>query len=986
MEFRLLGEVQAWHDGRPVDLGGRRQRCVLAVLLLHPGQLVPVDRIVAQAWPADPPDTAADLVTAYVSKLRKRLECAGEEVRLISRQPGYLAMLNPQRVDAHRFIRLVREARVDREALEPERAASRLREALDLWQGIPMTDLDSTWLRESSVSLEHSRLDAVEDLAELELDARHPERVVVQLRELARTHPERERLAVLASRALRETGEPAQAVQLTTHAINALRETGLDPSPALRQAQTEALNHDTSPAPLRPKSLHTQLPVTTRMFTGRTRELADLIALADPEGDHSTGTVVISAIDGMAGIGKTALAVHAAHQLAKHYPDGQLFIDLHGFTLDMDPTTPDVALDKFLRALGVSPQQIPQDLEDRAALYRERLAATRTLIILDNAATEAQIRPLLPGAPGCLVLITSRRKLAGLDDAQAIRLDVLPDADATALFTAVAGPGRAPASDPAVTETIELCGHMPLAIRIAAARLRSRPAWRPHSLVARLRDQSNRLAQLDDGERSLTAALALSYNHLTGQEKQMFRYLGLHPGTDIDTYAAAALADTSFEETDRLLERLVDHNLLAQPSSGRYQLHDLVRIYARTLAVAESGKDNLPLARLVNYYLHTAHYADKLVDRRAVSHTSHISTQRPAAVPSLIGNKEATAWMEAERANLGAMANYAAHHGPVATAIALPAAMHNFLLTQGHWVQDLHLQRTAMATAERIGDRRGQANALCSLGDLQAVLGQYTQAEETLGRALELHSDMGDRLGQANAYSSLAHVYRLTAHFAQAMEPLRHALELYSSLENWLGQANALITLGAVQKQTGQYSEAEETLHQALGLCARAGHRLGRAEALTDLGEVQQMAGQYPKAADTLREALEECRGLGNRNGQATALTNLGEVYLLTGQNLEADEVLRCALRLYRELGNRLGEANALTTLGAVQHALEQQLEAAVTLGKALQLYRQLGNRLGQAYALTALTEVQHALGHHEEATELHRQALELYLDVDRDL
>lgn len=964
-------------------LGGQRQRCVLAVLLLNPGRVIPVERIIACAWPSEPPDTAAELVTSYISRLRKQLDRAPGQIALVSRRPGYLAQVDPEHIDVHKFARLRAQAGRERASFETEASAAHLREALNLWRGIPLADLDSPYFNEQRTKIEQARLYAVEDLAEIELEADHGREIVGMLRDLIDAHPERERLTVLTVRALHAIGEPTQALDLVTRAVRARRRMGLEPSPQLQQAQQDALQPASAPKRTRAAVGRAQLPADTATFVGRRPELDSLITLVDKAQD--AGTVMICAIDGMAGIGKTALAVHAAHRLAGYFPDGQLFIDLHGFTPDMDPITPDTALDRFLRALGVSAQQIPQGIEDRAALYRDRLANTRTLIVLDNAATQAQISPLLPGTPGCLVLITSRRRLTGLDDAQAIRLEILSDADAADLFTAIAGPGRASTGDPAVTETVALCGHMPLAIRIAAARLRNRSAWAPRHLVARLRDQTRRLTQLDDGERSLTAALALSFNHLTHQERRMFRYLGLHPGTDIDTYAAAALADLPVDTVDNLLERLVDHNLLAQPSTGRYQLHDLIRIYARTLAAASSEPDSRPLTRLQSYYLHVANEADDLLAPRAIARTQSIP-HPPAYVPSLSEDEQATAWMEAERANLTATADHAFDHGPVSYAIAMTRAMNGFLRAQGHWQLAIRLQTSALKAAESIEDYQGQADALCSLGALRAATGQYEPATHNLDRALELYFSLGDELGEANAHSSLAHVYHLTAHFPQAVEALRRALTLYARLEDWKGQADALTTLGAVQKQTGQYQEAQNTLNEALRIYKQFGNRLGLAAALTDLGEVQQLAGRYAEAISTLEQAFGHYRGLNNRDGQADALTNLGEVLLLMGIASEAGQALSTALLHYRELGNQLGEANALRRLGAVHHAAGDHQEATSVLLHSLLIYEQLGNRLGQADAFTTLSEVQRALGHDAEAAQSHRRALELYSDIDSEL
>jgi tetratricopeptide (TPR) repeat protein/DNA-binding SARP family transcriptional activator len=983
MEFRLLGDLQAWHNGHRVPLGGHRQRCVLAVLLLDPGHVMPVSRIVAHAWPDDPPETAPDLVTSYISRLRRGFARAAGQIELVSHRPGYLVRIDPDLVDVHRFSRLLAGARRDAEGLDPDGAREKLNQALDLWRGTPLADLDSPWLDDQRTRLEQDRLDAVELLAGIELEAGRPDRVAALVRELADAHPEREQLTVLAVRILDAMGEPSRAVDLAGRAIRALRDQGLDPTPELRQAQLDALRPKKLQQRARAAGGRAQLPPDTPAFTGRHRELEALIALVDK--GRAAGSVVICAVDGMAGIGKTAFAIHAGHQLAAHFPDGQLFIDLHGFTPGTEAVSPQAALDRILRTLGVAPQGIPLDLEECAALYRDRLVGTRTLIVLDNAVSEAQVRPLLPAAPGCLVLVTGRRRLAGLDDARGISLGVLSDADATALFTAIAGPERVPAGDEALRQAIALCGNIPLAIRIAAARLKNRPAWPARYLADRLRD-AQRLTEFADGERSLGAALTVSYDHLTPEEQRMFRHLGMHPGADIDVFAAAALAAVPRESADLLLEALVDHNLLMQPTTGRYQLHDLVLIYARSIPGPETAGDrDAALARLMDYYLYTARTADQLLAHRTVNYAPPVENV-PGAAPALTTDTQAAAWMETERVNLTAVVDHAADHGSPVHAIALPTVMHSSLSTHGHWMPSQRLQRIALAVAQRTGDRHGEAGALCCLGEIQTVVGQAALAVDSFTRALEAYQQSGDRLGQANARASRAQVHHQTAHFAQALRDLREALDLYRDLGDGLGQAGALATLGAVQRLTGQYSDAQETLERALDLYAHFGHRLGQAVALSALGELQQLTGQYADAALSLDHALDLYQKLGHRLGQAEALTHLGQVQQLTGHHAVAEQTLGQALELNRSLGYRPGQAEALIALGRVQHAMQRHGEAIETLQQAIQLCRQLGHRLGQADALTVLAGVQRATGRYQDAADSHRRALDLYRQIEEDL
>ncbi|HEV2634570.1 MAG TPA: BTAD domain-containing putative transcriptional regulator [Actinocrinis sp.] len=986
MDVQLLGDFQILHEGRPLNLGGHQQRCVLAVLLLDPGRTVSVERIVTRAWPAESPDTAKDLVTSYISRLRGLLKPVEQDIELVNHRPaGYSVRVDTERIDAFRFTDLLRKARADRDALDPQRAADHLHQALDQWRGPALAGLTSPSLDAERLRLENLRLDALEDLADLELRADRAGQVVAQLRELARAHPHRQRLTLLAVRALVAVGEQNQASDLVTETIRTLQEQGLDPGPALRQAQVDALRPSIHPPADTLVPARTQLPADTPAFTGRTRELGQLDALVRT--GRTAASVVTCTIDGMPGIGKTGFAIHAAHALAEDFPGGQLFINLHGYTPDVEPTRPEIALDQLLRALGAPTSHVPLGPDERAALYRQRLANTRTLIVLDNAASEAQVRPLLPGTPGCLVLVTSRRRLTGLDDAHTITLAALPDDEATTLFATIAGPGRISAGDPALPKTISLCGNVPLTLRITAARLHHRPNWSLRYLAERLDDQTKRLALLADGDRSLAAALNVSYDHLTGEEQGLLRHLGLHPGTDIDLYAAAALIDSTTTTAEMLLEGLVDHNLLTQPSPGRYQFHDLIRLYTRDLAASTYSPEaqRVAVERLLGYFLHMARKANRLLSRHSFNHAP-AAVQEPVTTPTLVNDAQAIVWMDVERSNLTAMVDYCDQAGLRSYVVTLSDAMHSTLHIQGHWPLAERLQTAALATAKNQHDAQGQANALCHLADITLLTGHYARAVEYSNNALMLFRTIGDRAGEANACCIQAQASRLTSRFSQSVHALRRALTLYAGLGDRLGEATALTILGGVQKLRGQYPEALVNLDRAYRLCAESGHGYGQAAALADLGEVQQLTGEYFTAVRTMGKALDLYRRLGNRLGEASTLTCLGEIRRLLRQYTKAERLLRLALDLHRQLDNRLGEAESLTFLGVIQNARGDAEASFATLTQACALYQGLENRLGHAYALTALADTQRELGRRETAVGTRRRALSLLEQIEGEL
>jgi tetratricopeptide (TPR) repeat protein len=876
--------------------------------------------------------------------------------------------------------------------------------------------------------------------------------LIGELTALCTEYPFREKFAGLLMLALYRSGRRADALEVYAQLDRRLRgEIGIQPGAGLAGLQRRILRDapdlgaegagrapadaGTQPSLPQPaaagagataeKAVSRQLPAAVRHFTGRAGEIKDLMNLLG-EADGPGGTVVISAIDGMAGIGKTALAVHAAHRLADRFPDGQLFLDLHGHTLGYQPRTAGESLDWLLRALGVPPGRIPDDLEERAAHYRARLADTRTLIILDNAAGEAQIRPLLPGTAGCLVLVTSRRKLKALDDAHALALDVLPAPDAIALFRAVSGLGRGPAPDPVLAEIAGLCGGLPLALRIAASLLRHRPAWSVTDLVGVLRDQRHRITALSDGERDLTGIFDLSYDSLAEPERLLLRQLGLVPGPDLDAHAAAALGGLDLRAAQRLLENLVDHNLVTQPTAGRYRLHDLIRLYARAHADQDpAGEREAAVSRLMDYYLHCAQAADRHLARRTVS-VEFTVAELPAHRPELATREQAVAWMGAELANLSAAIELCAAGRSPYHAVALPAAMQGYLRIYAPWdhARRLHaiavdasglledrlaltvgltdlgaiqgmaddyegaissLQR-ALDLARELGDSQSEANALIELGSIGWLTDDFQNATDNLVRARELTERIGDRTGLVHALSELGTVLRLTGDCPGAGAYLERALDLAGELGDRNQQAIALYGLGHVRQQVGEYPEAIAVLKRSLELFREVGSTLGQTGCLGVLGAVLRRIGDYEGAVDSLKEALELGHDLGDRHGQAVGLLGLGRVRSQTGDYAGADQDLARSLELFHVLGNRQGAANVLDDIGTVRRLTGDHAGSAEAHLEALRLFREVGDPQGAAEALNMYGILLRQTGRPAEARAHHGEALELAGEVDSPL
>jgi len=720
------------------------------------------------------------------------------------------------------------------------------------------------------------------------------------------------------------------------------------------------------------------LPRDIGSFTGRQPELRQLVAVT--AGSSHPGVVSIHAIGGMAGIGKTALAVHAAHQLAPRFPDGQIFLPLHGHTPGQKPVDPADALASLLLTAGVPAAQIPPGLEARTALWRDRLAGRQLLLLLDDAAGSEQVRPLLPGAGGSLVLVTSRRHLTALEDAQTLSLDILPAAEAAELLVQLAArPGLDPGG-PDVAEITRLCGYLPLAVGMLARQLHHHPAWTVQELAADLASAAARLQLLHAENVSVAAAFDLSYAELTPGQQRLFRRLGLHPGPDIDGYATAALDGTDLAVACRQLEALYDHYLIAEPARGRYRLHDLIREHARALAdTLEPDRDrDEATARLLDYYQHTTARADALIARQVRPAPASVGGTMPAAFPALADSEQALAWARAERANLLACLDQVTRTGHHARTTALTAALAGLLRLDGPWADAITRHTAAIQAARHLGDRLGQANALNDLGIVRRLTGDCRAAAQALEQALGIYRDLGDRLGQANALNDLGTIRIATDEYPAAAQVLEQALGIYRDLGDRLGQANALTQLGTVRYSTSDFPAAAQALGQAQGIYRDLGDRLGQANALLYLGIVRRLTGDYPAAAQAQEQALGIYRDLGQRLGHANALLYLGEIRLLTGDYPAAAQALEQALGICRDLGNRLGQANALTHLGDVRRLTGDYPAAAQALEQALGIYRDLGDRGGEAVALNERGTLYRVSGNLAQAERGHRQALNL--------
>jgi tetratricopeptide (TPR) repeat protein/transcriptional regulator with XRE-family HTH domain len=725
------------------------------------------------------------------------------------------------------------------------------------------------------------------------------------------------------------------------------------------------------------------LPRDISTFTGRERELAQLTNVLEGSAGPEGVVVAIHAIDGMAGIGKTTFAVRVAHELASRFPDGQIFLRLHGHTPGQHPVSASDALGTLLLTVGVPAPHIPPDMEARASLWRDRMSTKKALLVLDDATGTEHVRPLLPSGSGTLVLITSRRRLTGLPEALPLTLDTLEPGKAAELFARLVARADVRTSDSGVINLVRLCGYLPLAISLMAGQLKHHGTWTSADLAIDLASTRDRLGAIHAEEHSVTAAFDLSYADLNIDQQQLFRRLGLQPGADVDGYAAAALAGTSLVATAMQLEGLYSHHLIDEPVRGRFRFHDLIREHARSLGLTDDRAElNSSIDRLLSYYTHSVRAADRHLARRTPVRFPTIVYNEPNHAPALATRQDAVGWMDAERLNLHAAVDFAAHNDKLQFSIAIPAAMQGFLRTYGHWSQAVALHQRALDSAHRNSDQLGEAAALTNMGDVRYLMGDYPAATANLTRAAELFHGLDDQLGEANSISTLGLVQRATGDHLGAVRNQGRALKLYRAVGDLRGEAVALGDLGFAQYLIGDYPSAKASLTRALQLYSDLGDQNGQATALHFLGTVQSVTEDYSESIASLTRSLALYRGTGTPWGEANALAALGDVQRLTGESSAANANLAQALQLYRELGHRSGESETQNSIGELLQSSSDYENARSHHEQALDIARRIAAPLEEARALEGIGVCHIRCGQTGEGITLLRQALGIYEHV----
>jgi len=925
----LLGPLQVSVDGRPLELPAGRLRALFAVLALSTGQAVSVDRLATAVWGEEPPGDPRANVQTNVKRLRRVL---GTDL-IVTRPGGYVLDVEPDQVDALRFDRLLDEATT---APDPATQRDRLAAALALWRGIPFDGVRSEWLQHTQVPrLQERYLAGLERRVDLDLADGHHADLAAELEELTARYPLRESLWARLLRVLERSGRPAEALaRYEVIRVRLVEVLGADPGPELRQVYADLLAGGAAeltgtarPAPAG-GVVPRQLPAGIDGFVGREAELKALDGLLGNQIESGRRPVAIAVIAGPAGIGKTTLGVHWAHRVADRFPDGQLYVNLRGFDPSGHPVAPAEAIRGFLDALQVPAHRISVSPEAQAALYRSLLAGKRVLVLLDDARDAGQVRPLLPGAPGCLVVVTSRNQLSGLitaNNAHPLILDLLTDDEARLLLAHRLSHDRISLEPDATNEIITRCAHLPLALAIVAARAATHPAHPLATLAGQLRDTRGSLDLLasEDTTTDVRAVFSCSYRTLSVPAARLFRLLGLHPGPDITAAAAASLAGIRVAQARPLLADLARAHLVTEPTAGRYAFHDLLRAYASDLAHShDTGADRRAAThRMLDHYLHTAHTAALY---------PHGDTVTPAAAQAgvtpetLTTHDEASAWLAAEEPVLLAALAHAAHAGFHRHTCQLAGALSTFLHQRGRWHDRIAIQQTALDAAHRLRDPAEQARAHRRLALASADLGRYDDARLHLDRALDLSGELGDLVGQAWTHYLGNLVACLRGRTTEALDAAQQSLRLFQAAGDRNGHAAALTDVGWHYGRLGNHEQALTSLRRALTLHQELDNQPYQAHTWSCLGDTHQQLGEPSQAITCYQRALELFQALGSPHAEASTLAQLGASYHTAGDPDAARTVWQHA----RDMLDDLDQPAADQVLAQLHHLGQPAAEA----------------------------------------------------------
>ncbi|HEU5469209.1 MAG TPA: BTAD domain-containing putative transcriptional regulator [Actinophytocola sp.] len=955
-----------------VRVGGRRERTMLAVLLLAAGRLVPIERLIDAVWGDAPPTTARRQVHNAASELRRALGGL-----LVTREPGYQLVVRPEAVDLRVFDARVMAARQNLAEGRLADAAAGFHDVLRLWRGPALSGV--TGLAGEAARLEERRLTVLADRIDAELALGRHADLVDELAGLAADHPLRERFCAQLMLALYRCGRRAEALQVYRDARRALVEgLGLDPHDELRRLQRAMLTGDpcidlapasTSGPPVAP----CLLPADIADFTGRADEVDRLRAVLARAGDDA---VVVSALAGRGGVGKTVLAVHVAHGLRASFREGQLYVNLRGGQVD-----PGEVLGRFLRTLGVADPALPATLDERAELYRNRLAGRRILVLLDDAGGEAQVDPLLPGGPGSAVVVTSRARLAGLVGAHRIELDVPTRAEALTLLGRIVGADRVAAEPRAARQLVDLCARLPLAVRIAGARLAARPHWRLADLAVRLSDERQRLDELTYGSLAVRTSLELSVRGLDPDARRLFHRLGSVQAPDFADWIGAALLDLPRPRAQELAERLVDARLLEavgrdDDDQMRYRFHDLVRDYARERAEAEETSAQW---RAVVATTFGGRMAPAEGVRRRTGLPGPVRRRPPRTEP------DSSTWLETERLAVVAAVRRAAELALDELAWDLGKSCVSLFATR--WYLDdwgLAIDH-ALAATRRSGNRRGQAATLYCQAALLDAKGSYESAMSSVRQARHLFEAAGDRHGHGLALVHAAHLARRLGRWEFALAAGEQGRADLHAVGDRAAEGSAVCSLAQTRLALGQPDLVAEGLSDALDILSGTGNRRDHAQVLHSVAELHFRRGMFDQALEAFGQVLRVAGELDDKVGEVYARHGVGACQLRRGQHTRAEAELVRALSLARNTGLRFVEARVHGDLAELSRVRGRAGEAAESVQRAAELWRTLKAPRWQARALRRLSDVRHAAGDNRGANQAWAQAQSLLSALGAD-
>ncbi|SMD07968.1 AfsR/SARP family transcriptional regulator [Kibdelosporangium aridum] len=886
MEFRLFGEVQLRAGGKLADVGTPRQQAVLAALLVDAGKPVPIETLIDRVWNETPPAEVRNVLYSHLSRIRRLLK---DTARLERRPAGYVLDVPPGSVDMHRFWQLVEQSK---DLSDTDKAAT-LAEALALWRGPPLAGVQGEWVDQVRDRWSRRRLDAIVQWGDVELRLGRPAQVIDVFRDLAAEYPLAEQFEHVLMRALHAAGRDAEALDRYTVIRQRLAdELGTGPGPEL-QALHSSLLRGELPKPRRANSAApAQLPPDVYGFAGREEQLGQL-------GKLERARIVV--VSGTAGVGKTSLVVHWAHQVRADFPDGQLYLNLRGFDPTGTPVAPAEAVRGFLDAFYVPRERVPAGFEAQVGLYRSLLADRRVLIVLDNARDAEQVRPLLPGSSQCLVLVTSRDQLAGLvaEGAHPLMLDLLDVAEARTLLVRRIGAERVAAESEAVDEIIRLCARLPLALAVVAARAATHPKFSLAALADELREGLDELSGADPAT-DPRAVFSWSYLQLNETSARLFRLLGLHPGPDFGIRAAASMAGLPVAQVRPPLAELAGAHLVAEESPGRYEFHDLLRAYAAELAQGDSDR-HAARRRMLGYYVHNGNRADRLLDPFRENPPGFPELPGHVVVESISDKARALAWFNAEYRVMLAVINQT--HGFDEEVWSLAWTLRRYFTRRGLRHEQLSALLPALEAARRMGDPAKEAYAQCFIGSSHVLFGRVDEGAELLGVALGLYRKAGDRLGEGLVLQCFCWMLERENRHAEALKYAQHCLDVFRAAGHKPGEGRALNAVGFLHALLGAHVDALNYCQKAIDLQLKLGDSVGAAQTWDSLGLAYSRLGDHERAIVCHQSSVDVNRELGNRHSEAIALTSLGDAYKNAGDIESAHIAWQRAVEKFEQIG-----------------------------------------------------------------------------------